>query len=435
MDKLKSMWKSKKGFKGSGHVLGSTDTQTPAASSRNKDRQNKSSAGSQRQPVTRQPSAPSPGKRLGSASDNPGRPAQSTSAQRQQEVTHTSSDKAWLPVDGVSSSTQPARSSSPDPANDDVQDAVALLLSDDRPGAPAVSILTRLLRNIVASPSDLKYRRLRLQNPKIKDAVVDATGGIELLQACGFELIFERTEGSEEDEGFAVLPDAADIGQVCAALYLLSPAEPRLAPSRATSDPTCSSAPAEPFSQLGQPPAASSSTSGTQSPTPSAPAAVQPRPRATQVLIPVDSGAEVAEWVFERSPAELKSAVMAARRKREQSEMLMTRAMKEKLALGDRRSSPAWGTVRVRMPEGLLLQGEFAALEPCTAVFVWLTDCLQDPGETYRLVPPRAAALQPSSVTLRDAGLLPSVLLHFQREGRGREQVPALSQDLLAQAK
>lgn len=95
--------------------------QTPAASSRNKDRQNKSSAGSQRQPVTRQPSAPSPGKRLGSASDNPGRPAQSTSAQRQQEVTHTSSDKAWLPVDGVSSSTQPARSSSPDPANDDVQ--------------------------------------------------------------------------------------------------------------------------------------------------------------------------------------------------------------------------------------------------------------------------------------------------------------------------
>lgn len=40
-----------------------------------------------------------------------------------------------------------------------------------------------------------------------------------------------------------------------------------------------------------------------------------------QVLIPVDSGAEVAEWVFERSPAELKSAVMAARRKREQSEV------------------------------------------------------------------------------------------------------------------
>lgn len=31
MDKLKSMWKSKKGFKGSGHVLGSTDTQVSLA--------------------------------------------------------------------------------------------------------------------------------------------------------------------------------------------------------------------------------------------------------------------------------------------------------------------------------------------------------------------------------------------------------------------
>ena len=58
----------------------------------------------------------------------------------------------------------------------------------------------------------------------------------------------------------------------------------------------------------------------------------------------------------------------------------MTKAMREKLAGGDRSPSPTWGTVRVRMPEGLLLQGEFGAAEPCAAVFAWLTDCLQDPG-------------------------------------------------------
>lgn len=81
------------------------------------------------------------------------------------------------------------------PADSAVQDAVALLLSDDRPGAPAVSILTRLLRNIVASPSDLKYRRLRLQNPKIKDAVVDATGGIELLQVNTVHLSLRKSFG------------------------------------------------------------------------------------------------------------------------------------------------------------------------------------------------------------------------------------------------
>ena len=63
-----------------------------------------------------------------------------------------------------------------------VQAAVALLQQDERPGALALAMLTRLLRNIVNSPQEAKYRRLRLQNPKIKEAVVDAEGGIELLQ-------------------------------------------------------------------------------------------------------------------------------------------------------------------------------------------------------------------------------------------------------------
>lgn len=62
------------------------------------------------------------------------------------------------------------------------QDAVALLRCDERPGAPAIAVLTRLLRNIVISPQDPKFRRLRLQNPKIREAVVEVAGGIELLQ-------------------------------------------------------------------------------------------------------------------------------------------------------------------------------------------------------------------------------------------------------------
>ena len=40
-----------------------------------------------------------------------------------------------------------------------------------------------------------------------------------------------------------------------------------------------------------------------------------------QVLIPTDVDASVPDWVFERSPAELKAAVAAARRRREQGEV------------------------------------------------------------------------------------------------------------------
>ena len=55
--------------------------------------------------------------------------------------------------------------------------------------------------------------------------------------------------------------------------------------------------------------------------------------------------------------------------------------------------------------------------------------------ETFRLVQPRVGALEAGAGTLQDAGLLPSVLLHFQRDGAGLDRVPALSQRLLAQAR
>ena len=63
----------------------------------------------------------------------------------------------------------------------------------------------------------------------------------------------------------------------------------------------------------------------------------------------------------------------------------MTRAMREKLNVGKR---PHYSTsnVRVKMPEGLLLQGKFGAKESVAAIFDWMTGCLASPGLTYNLV-------------------------------------------------
>ena len=60
--------------------------------------------------------------------------------------------------------------------------------------------------------------------------------------------------------------------------------------------------------------------------------------------------------------------------------------------------------------------------------------CRHAMQETYRLVQPRAGALDPGRGSVRDAGLLPSVLLHFQRKGAGRERIPALTRELLTKA-
>ena len=47
---------------------------------------------------------------------------------------------------------------------------------------------------------------------------------------------------------------------------------------------------------------------------------------------------------------------MAAKKRREQESMLMTRAYREKLANKPLASSYTYAVVRVRLPEGLLLQ-------------------------------------------------------------------------------
>ena len=51
--------------------------------------------------------------------------------------------------------------------------------------------------------------------------------------------------------------------------------------------------------------------------------------------------------------------------------MLMTRATRDKLKGQVPSRSYGHATIRVRLPEGLVLQGEFNAGEPVAAVFEW----------------------------------------------------------------
>ena len=54
---------------------------------------------------------------------------------------------------------------------------------------------------------------------------------------------------------------------------------------------------------------------------------------------------------------ELKQAYVAAKKRREQDSMLMTRAYREKLAGGKtQKGTYIYAVIRVRLPEGLLLQ-------------------------------------------------------------------------------
>ena len=85
-------------------------------------------------------------------------------------------------------------------------------LASDPAGRTAAEVLGRLLSNITAAPADPKFRRLRLSNPRIQAAVVDVSGGVELLLACGFEVVFEEGGVAAGGEAGAAEEEAATEG-------------------------------------------------------------------------------------------------------------------------------------------------------------------------------------------------------------------------------
>nr|CAB3457015.1 unnamed protein product [Digitaria exilis] len=107
--------------------------------------------------------------------------------------------------------------------------AAAYLAADPPPPAAAVEVLKRLLGNLLREPGSDKFRRVRLGNPRIKEAVVDREGGVELLEAVGFRV------GDEGGELFAVMdevPGDARLSGIRRAVLLLERAHPSATPAQ-----------------------------------------------------------------------------------------------------------------------------------------------------------------------------------------------------------
>ncbi len=63
------------------------------------------------------------------------------------------------------------------------------LLEDNDPQVlkEAGDILLRLIGNVLKDPQNVKYRSIRLSNPKIESKLLAANGAMEILFAVGFE--------------------------------------------------------------------------------------------------------------------------------------------------------------------------------------------------------------------------------------------------------
>lgn len=88
-----------------------------------------------------------------------------------------------------------------------------------KPSAGSVEVVLKLLRNIVKEPENAKFRRIRMSNPKIREAIGEVVGGVELLEFVGFQL------KEEDGEMWAVIevPTEDQIRLINSAIGILEP--------------------------------------------------------------------------------------------------------------------------------------------------------------------------------------------------------------------
>lgn len=98
-----------------------------------------------------------------------------------------------------------------------------------KPSDGSREVLIRILRNVMKEPENAKFRKIRLGNPKIKEAIGDVSGGVELLECVGFEL---KEEGGEM---WLVMekPSEERLGFVKKVIFLLEPMKSEEVPSAA----------------------------------------------------------------------------------------------------------------------------------------------------------------------------------------------------------
>lgn len=58
----------------------------------------------------------------------------------------------------------------------------------------SLEVISKLLRNTAVNPSEEKYRRIRLTNPKVKALIAEEKGAVQSLLALGWERDAEDSE-------------------------------------------------------------------------------------------------------------------------------------------------------------------------------------------------------------------------------------------------
>jgi len=303
--------------------------------------------------------------------------------------------------------------------------AAAAAAANGEADLPAIQLLIKLVANVAANPTEPKYRRVRLTNQKLAAAFGGRPHALELLQLVGFRIGTQigggdgaghggdgagadgdgagvagagggaggGGDGGDGDSAVMSESDASDTDLLSAWASLLAEAEANAKD-------------------------------------------VALGPSNIKVMHAAENNAaprteDLPADFFSLTAEEARSLVAAAHARRAADSTLRTRETREAEAARRRRMYRK-AMVRVRFPDGTMIQATFAVGAPISRVLTWVANSLREPNHPFELAVARGKPLDDPKMTVGQAELAPAALLNFHVPRNEVHNPPFLRADLLA---
>ncbi|KAL4713761.1 hypothetical protein ACJJTC_004292 [Scirpophaga incertulas] len=235
-----------------------------------------------------------------------------------------------------------------------------------------VETLIKYLENIITYPEEEKYQKIRMSNRAFCERVQPIEGSMELLMAAGFSQTKQTSpNGAEEDYLVFNKDNVESVESLITLIEALRSAEPI---------------------QL-------------------------ELDRNLQVMLPSQAAAkmQLPPSFYSLSAEELKREHQLRAEALERQQMLRTKAMREKDELREMRKYK-FAIIRIRFPDGILLQGTFSIYERYNEIHEFVQENLEHSGLPFVLNTPTGHKLileEDSNKTLMDLRLVPATVLTF----------------------
>lgn len=224
-----------------------------------------------------------------------------------------------------------------------------------------IETLAKYLTNILDNPDEEKYRKIRLNNKVFQERIVGLEGALDFLVAAGFD------KQAIDNEDYLVYSDMdfENLQMLKEALLSAEPILPSLDRNLRV---------------------------------------LQPSQATVQINLPND--------FFNLSAEEIKREQNEKIETVELMTQLRTKAMREKDEIKELHMYK-YTLIRIRFPDGIILQGTFYVHERLSAVKQYVVENLHDPEREFNLLLPGGSKLVCDDNSLLELKLVPAVLLNF----------------------